>query len=218
MTEVSQEQPRKPGEKFGGLRKEYVPLRDRAEKILKESGITGEPLRNARTKVAKELVKRQRKSDIDWVTSLPVRRLFEERLGEEVERSQRFKHPLTMVLIDLNNLKKINDVGGYPEGDEVLKAIAKGLKASKREIDFVARYGGDEFALLLVETPLQNIEIWWKRFIGEIKDIPYTVSAGATEVNLGDIEETRKILSKAVFQAKEQGQRTKNCLIRHSPD
>ncbi|MDP3998091.1 MAG: GGDEF domain-containing protein [bacterium] len=222
MSEFSLDQPpkRRPTtkEEFGALKKEYSPLRRRAEEILKEAKLKGKSLKRARRGVARELLERQRRSDIDHVTDLPVRRLFEERLREEAERSRRFGHPLTMVIVDLNGLKKINGEGGYPAGDKALRTIAEGLKGSKRELDFVARYGGDEFALLLVETPLQNVDTWWERFREKIKDKPYTVSAGATEVDPDNFVGTEQILSDAVFQAKEEGQHTSNHLIKHFPD
>lgn len=183
------------------------------------------PLLNqyARDKVAGEvrrerLREEEKRGSIDHVTDLPLRRVFERRLKEEIKRSIRFGHPLTMVLVDLNRLKEINTNGGYPAGDEALRLVGQKLKESSREIDFVARYGGDEFAVLLVETPLSNIDGWWERFQEEINKLPFTVSAGATEVNLKDPAKTPKILSNLVKQAKEMGNRQTNELIRHSPD
>jgi diguanylate cyclase (GGDEF)-like protein len=88
----------------------------------------------------------------DEVTGLYNRRFFSIRLEEEVSRYRRFNHPVSVVLIDLDGFKEINDELGHPAGDETLRGMAEILLRHSRGINVICRYGGDEFAILLVET------------------------------------------------------------------
>lgn len=88
----------------------------------------------------------------DALTGLLNRRAFDALLSEEIDRARRLGHPLTLVLLDLDHFKTINDTHGHPAGDAVLAATARLLEAEVRTIDRVARIGGEEFAVLLMET------------------------------------------------------------------
>ena len=88
----------------------------------------------------------------DEVTGLYNRRFFSIRLEEEVSRYRRFNHPVSVVLLDLDGFKAINDELGHVAGDETLRGIAETLLRHSRGINVICRYGGDEFAVLLVET------------------------------------------------------------------
>jgi len=88
---------------------------------------------------------------LDPLTGLYNRRLVEERLAEEVSRSQRWYRPLTVLMIDLDNFKQINDSYGHSAGDLVLQECAAHLKKATRASDIAARLGGDEFLVLLPE-------------------------------------------------------------------
>lgn len=94
----------------------------------------------------------KRLSQMDDLTEVYNRRRFDELLGVEIARSDRYRGPLSLLMIDLDHLKVINDTFGHRTGDEVLKRIAELLKKSVRNCDVVARYGGDEFVVILVET------------------------------------------------------------------
>ena len=88
----------------------------------------------------------------DEVTGLYNRRFFSIRLEEEVSRYRRFNHPVSVVLLDLDGFKEINDELGHASGDETLRGMAEILLRHSRGINVICRYGGDEFAILLVET------------------------------------------------------------------
>jgi diguanylate cyclase (GGDEF)-like protein len=88
----------------------------------------------------------------DEVTGLYNRRFFSVRLEEEVSRHRRFNHPVSVVLLDLDAFKAVNDELGHLAGDETLRGMAEILLKHSRGINVICRYGGDEFAVLLVET------------------------------------------------------------------
>ncbi len=88
----------------------------------------------------------------DEVTGLYNRRFFSIRLEEEVSRYRRFNHPVSVVLLDLDGFKAVNDELGHAAGDETLRGMAEILLKHSRGINVICRYGGDEFAVLLVET------------------------------------------------------------------
>ena len=88
----------------------------------------------------------------DGLTGLYNHRFFVTQLIEEIYRSQRYSHPLSILMIDIDEFKKYNDTHGHLEGDKLLVKMARIFTARTRAIDFVARYGGEEFAIILPET------------------------------------------------------------------
>lgn len=101
---------------------------------------------------AEEEIKRL--ATIDSMTGLYNRRQFFELAEQEFERSRRYAHPLSILMIDVDNLKSINDTYGHLAGDQLIQAVAKLCRKELRKIDLVGRYGGDEFVALMPETPL----------------------------------------------------------------
>jgi diguanylate cyclase (GGDEF)-like protein len=93
---------------------------------------------------------------VDSLTGLANRRLCTAALEKELARATRFDEPLTLVLADIDDFKRINDRWGHPTGDDVLRAFADRLQESVREIDLAGRWGGEEFALLLPGTDLEG--------------------------------------------------------------
>ncbi len=110
----------------------------------------------------------------DDVTGLYNRRFFSIRLEEEISRYRRFNHPVSIVLLDLDGFKDVNDHLGHAAGDEGLREIARILLEHSRGINVISRYGGDEFAVLLVETPKAGARLYADRIRQVVSDHPFT--------------------------------------------
>jgi diguanylate cyclase (GGDEF)-like protein len=115
---------------------------------------------------------------VDSLTGLANRRLCTAALEKELARAQRFDEPLTLVLADIDDFKRINDRWGHPTGDEVLKAFAQRLQESVREIDLAGRWGGEEFALLLPGTDLEGGQQLAERIRELVRDQRLTAPDG----------------------------------------
>jgi len=89
---------------------------------------------------------------LDRLTAVHTRDYFMTRLTQEIDRANRYQLPLSLLMIDIDNFKLVNDTLGHPQGDAVLKIIAKVLRKEVRAIDLVGRYGGEEFIIMLPET------------------------------------------------------------------
>ena len=89
---------------------------------------------------------------LDRLTGVHNREYFMKRLVQEIERANRYQLPLSLMMIDIDNFKLVNDMLGHPQGDAVLKIVSKLLKKAVRAIDLVGRYGGEEFIVMLPET------------------------------------------------------------------
>lgn len=153
----------------------------------------------------------------DELTGLLNRRAFDQILGEERDRALRFGHPLALLLIDVDQFKSINDTHGHPAGDGVLREVARRLAAEVRSVDRVARFGGEEFALLLLQTDAAGAIQVARRICAAIESRPVfvsvalqlnlTVSAGAAA--LPEHADTEAALvsaaDRALYAAKQQG-------------
>ncbi len=154
----------------------------------------------------------------DALTGLHNRREFQRILEEEWNRSVRFKRPFTLVMIDIDHFKAINDVHGHQIGDEVLKHVASLLAGQVRNVDRVARYGGEEFALMMVEMDRKNAIESVQRLgllLAETPcyvpqtdlTLPVTLSAGvATSLtDAGNASDLVAAADKALYEAKKGG-------------
>jgi diguanylate cyclase (GGDEF)-like protein len=142
----------------------------------------------------------QRLALIDPLTGLCNRRMAEDRLAAEASRSRRYGHPLTVVSLDLDNFKRINDTHGHPVGDLVLKEFARRLGSAVRLSDFAARMGGDEFLVLLPECPTSHVDLLLSRLRPmnveyDNQKIPICFSAGWVGYEPG--ETTEEFLARA---------------------
>lgn len=112
----------------------------------------------------------------DWLTGLHNRRYFEEALADQLAIANRYSRPLSLILFDIDHFKQINDTHGHEAGDQLLRTFAELLRNSIREADIAARYGGDEFVVLLPETDLTNARILAERIRQLATD--FSVTAG----------------------------------------
>jgi diguanylate cyclase (GGDEF)-like protein len=151
---------------------------------------------------------------IDVLTGLYNRRFADQRLSAEVARSERKGHPLTVVLLDLNNFKQINDTHGHPAGDVVLQRFAGCLQRAIRNGDLAVRMGGDEFLLVLPECNLEQLHLVLDR-IGPLEvewcgqKIPVKCSAGWKQFVAGERpEDMLSAADQALYENKRSGKRS----------
>lgn len=121
-----------------------------------QSNALAESLRTAKRETERLLAQSQRQTREDELTGLYNRRYLDDRLGQEVNRAQRYKRHLAVIMADIDHFKKVNDNFSHLVGDNVLRAMANILRAQCRSIDIIARYGGEEFLLCFPETSREN--------------------------------------------------------------
>lgn len=152
----------------------------------------------------------------DHLTGLPNRRSFERDFEKELQRSSRFKSPLSLVIIDIDHFKNVNDDHGHNIGDKVLVELAEQLKSSIRNIDTAARWGGEEFVVFLPETDEQGAITWSEKVRKCIENTNYqvenelihiTASFGiaALSDDLKTPEQLFEHADKRLYQAKSSG-------------
>lgn len=107
----------------------------------------------------------------DSLTFTYNRRYFQSRLREEVARAERHNQNLALLMLDVDDFKKINDTYGHPQGDLVLKKTAQVVKDNVREIDVICRYGGDEFCLILPQTNQHGVETVAQRILRDLEKL-----------------------------------------------
>lgn len=156
---------------------------------------------------------RERQAVIDGLTGVANRRSFNEMLAREFERAKRYEQPLSLVLIDLDHLKKINDTYGHQAGDEAIKSIGSVLRQSSRSVDLPARYGGEEFCVLLPNTDLDMAEQLAERlrrlindvFLTDVGNISASIGVATYPHHADDPDILLKRADEALYVAKQSG-------------
>ncbi len=161
------------------------------------------------------LRRQQHKALHDPLTQLPNREAYDERLAHEVKRWERYGHPLTLAVCDVDHFKRINDQFGHQAGDRVLKVISKAIRRRLREVDFFGRYGGEEFVILMPETRVQDALQVLDDVRAALADTAFnyrkepltiTVSMGISEFQKGDAaNEVFGRADQALYAAKAAG-------------
>ncbi|MGD9275671.1 MAG: GGDEF domain-containing protein [Candidatus Pacearchaeota archaeon] len=148
----------------------------------------------------------------DEKTGLYNNKFFENILDMEIEKAKRGKQKLSLIMTDIDFFKKVNDTYGHIKADELLARLAKVIKNHSRISDVVARFGGEEFVILLPETSLRKAKCFAKHLKQEIhsdkilKKHNITVSGGITEFKKSDNKKKFKARAdKALYQAKHKG-------------
>lgn len=163
----------------------------------------------------------------DSLTKLFIRRHFDFLLESEIKRSIRYKHAISLLMMDIDNFKSINDNYGHQMGDEILRKISHTIKSTIRKIDMPCRYGGEEFAVVLPETNSPNAKIIAERLRKKVSEIIVkskydntispTISIGIASFPTDgqDCGELIKSADEALYFAKKIG---KNCVAEYGKD
>lgn len=167
------------------------------------------------TQIRAKLQEEHKRAMTDTLTQLPNREAFNERMNLEYERWLRYRQPATLVVADIDLFKRVNDQYGHLAGDKVLQIIAKEIKSRIRKTDFLARFGGEEFVVIMPETTEEMayaVIEKTREMIGRLpfhfrnEDVQITMSFGIVSFQ-DDISETDlfDIADKALYKAKKDG-------------
>ncbi|MCJ8351122.1 GGDEF domain-containing protein [Moritella sp.] len=191
------------------------------EKLLLEQQIQAvqsqlEQLKKETLLHTQRLEAQQHKLYLDSLTQVYNRTALDERFKLEFKRWQRYKTNTTIAMIDIDHFKNINDSFGHIAGDKALKIVARALQKSIKSSDFIARFGGEEFVLLLADVAPSEIQVMLDKLRNTIKNIPFrfkgkqisiTISIGVTQFSLDDKETVDPFerADKALYEAKSSG-------------
>ncbi|MBF5042747.1 diguanylate cyclase [Aggregicoccus sp. 17bor-14] len=174
----------------------------------------------------------QKLSTTDGLTQVHNHRHFQERLREEFRRAQRYGDPLSLILVDLDHFKAVNDRHGHLAGDRVLREVSGALRQSVRDTDLLARYGGEEFAVLLPHTSVGGSLTVAERILRDVGALAVALEAAAQPAgapvpplrvtasvgvsalphrSIGSAEQLFRAADEALYRAKREG-RNRVCL------
>jgi two-component system cell cycle response regulator len=170
----------------------------------------------------------ERLATTDGLTGLLNRRTFNAQIQGRLREAQRYNRPLSLLLLDIDHFKKVNDTYGHPAGDAVLRGVAGLLQKQARETDIVARYGGEEMALILPETEATGAQAIAERIRRATAAVTHPSEQGAIQVTVsiglatwpGPGESAEAILEaadKALYRAKQGGRNRVACANPASP-
>lgn len=162
----------------------------------------------------------KRAAEIDHLTNIYNRRFAENALTNELYRQDRYGGQLTVLLIDVDNFKTVNDSLGHDIGDEVLKQVVEIIQSNTRKSDILARWGGDEFLCLLPSTDIKDAEVLAAKLVNTTsttfrgKKLPTTLSVGVAASEAGQSPlDVLKCADSALYRAKENG---RNGFVSHT--
>ncbi len=183
--------------------------------------------RDAKEALVEANLQLQELVEIDDLTGLFNMRSIFQKLEFEMERGKRFNRPVTVVMIDMDHFKTVNDGHDHLFGSYVLSEVGKLIKSSTRTVDIPARYGGDEFLIVLSETPLAGIEQFCERLRSRIEQatfsqgkdsIKLTVSTGFATSKLGEDIPAKELVRKADMALYEAKRRGRNQVCAYKPE
>ena len=188
----------------------------RLKRVLKERELSQERVRM--------MEKLQRLAITDGLTKLHNSRSFYSQLEVEVDRFNRYKHPLSLLLLDIDHFKQYNDNFGHLEGDKVLVKISQLIKSCLRKLDTAYRYGGEEFTVILPETSCEEAELVAERIRTTIqsekfkprnaKELSITISIGTTQYDAQEQLSTFiQRADKAMYISKQNGRNQVTALV-----
>lgn len=157
-----------------------------------------------------------RLSITDGLTGVWNRRYFDMQCAQEVERAQRFEEPFSLVMVDIDAFKGVNDEYGHQAGDAILVDLARRLVEATREVDRVARFGGEEFALLLPRTDCVGAERLAEKVRSSVAEVPFVTDHGSLWISVslgvachpdhgGSVRELVAAADEALYRAKASG-------------
>ena len=212
VTSLNDEEDEEKGLKLGAV--DYITKPFRAAIVLARIE------NHLKLKSYQDLLRRQ--SNLDGLTGLPNRRAFDDLLGQEWRRGARLRSPLSLILLDIDHFKQYNDHYGHLAGDECLRLVGRDLASVGRSMDFVGRYGGEEFVCILPHTDSSGAQKVAERLQDKINELGIThehssaaehvtISMGVATIlpNL-KVSPEQLILSadKMLYRAKDEG---RNC-------
>jgi len=175
----------------------------------------------ARIRVGSRVIQYQQhleyQTQTDSLTGLYNRRAFEKKMTDEFERANRYGHPLSLLILDIDNFKIINDTYGHHGGDAALVKISETLRTTTRQSDFPSRFGGEEFVLLLPETDHESALLAGEKILGEIRSSVFsanngyfslTVSIGISSTSIHTYSDANQMIEdadRALYTAKHKG-------------
>ena len=220
-------------DELGDLTKSFILMSDAVREKMEQNAELYKKLKESRDELENRVEERtkalvalkqdaERMARTDQLTGLPNRRAFYEQANAIMAQASRYDHPLTLVMLDIDHFKVVNDTHGHDAGDVVLKAIADQIDAAARVSDVPARQGGEEFVILLPETDLDEAVIFSERLRARIEAmdidvhglvLKVTCSFGIAMLTEADenIDALLRRSDAALYQAKEGGRNQVKC-------